>query len=503
VRTLTACLLLAALVAGCSGRPQPQPQPQVPPPTLPAARADSLHVLRRSPLRFLPPLDKTLADKATVQKLYADLQAMPVVASDRPMNCPEDNGVTLDLTFKDGDSVLLAATADVSGCRFVRSPGGNARYGRGEEGQRFFADLAQALALSADSLAGFGPPSPPAPAGNGSLTANTDLLGLHMANAQSGWALGGDKLYRTDDSGVTWTAITPPEAALEAGGAPSYSPAFFLGADTAWVTAPQGESVAVFRTDNGGRTWRKATVPVKSMGGTRLWFIDADQGWLLVPEGAAMMHEAVALYHTGDGGATWNKVAETDPQQGHPGDIPFAGDKSGIAFRDAHTGWITGYTPVPGHVYLYVTHDGGKTWGEQPLAVPATLADHDMSSFPPQIFGLDAAVLPVQTGDGILFYVTGDGGKTWAAGAPLPRTQRETSLVWDFADMANGVVADGNRLWRTTDGGKTWTGGQPVAALQDVRQLDFTGVGCWALTGQQPPTHLRLSVDGCRTWEPQ
>lgn len=496
MRKIFAGLIAVVLMAGCAARSQPPAGAQPP-----GNRPDNVRVVRESPLRFLPPLERTLTDKAVAQKLYAELQALPEVATDRPVSCPADNGVTLDLGFKAGDNLVLQATAGLAGCRMVRVQGGAARYGAGEAGKTFFDDLAQALGEPLESLAGFDQGPLPAPAGKGSLTVRTDLTGIAMQNAQFGWAVGGGNLYRTGDGGWTWASVTPPGATVPGMGGSGSSPAFFRGPDYAWLAERREGEVAVHRTADGGRTWQTASVAGEGDG--ELYFLDAKQGWLLVHLGYAMSHEVVALYQTGDGGATWSKLTEVDPQKEQPGAIPFGGDKSGVTFLDAETGWITGFIPATGQVYLYVTHDGGRTWAPQPLAVPADLADASLSSLPVRFFGQDVAVLPILTGPSILFFVTHDHGKTWTPGTPVQaRGKGENGLVWDFADVANGLVFDGSHLWATRDGGRTWTDSGVVPALQGATRLDFTGVGCWAVIGREPPTRLLLSTDG-ETWFPQ
>jgi photosystem II stability/assembly factor-like uncharacterized protein len=59
-----------------------------------------------------------------------------------------------------------------------------------------------------------------------------------------------------------------------------------------------GERGTILYSDDAGRTWRQAKVPV-SVSLTALQFVDARQGW-------AVGHQGVVL-HSADGGATWSK----------------------------------------------------------------------------------------------------------------------------------------------------------------------------------------------------
>ena len=83
------------------------------------------------------------------------------------------------------------------------------------------------------------------------------------------------------------------------------------------------------------------------------------------------MHKhAVYLYQTSDGGATWMLKYANDPSQPN-NTLPFSGHKNGMTFRDTSTGWVGGYVPSPGAVYLYKTTNGGTSWAQQSLALPA------------------------------------------------------------------------------------------------------------------------------------
>jgi hypothetical protein len=93
-----------------------------------------------------PSFDATIPDRSPVQKLYADIIALPAV-SGGPRNCPNDSGISYHLDFYSGAAVLLAADYDPSGCASITLSDGtrkDAAFGS------FRSDLSQALGFTSD-----------------------------------------------------------------------------------------------------------------------------------------------------------------------------------------------------------------------------------------------------------------------------------------------------------------------------------------------------------------
>jgi photosystem II stability/assembly factor-like uncharacterized protein len=328
-------------------------------------------------------------------------------------------------------------------------------------------------------------------------TAAPAITFIHMAGPTDGWARTNTRLLRTGDGGATWTDVTPAGRASIGGAAQA-----FFGGSAAWIAvAPDTATAAdVFRTTDGGRTWRRAVATARNVG--QMAFADAHHGWMTVDLDNAMSSEALRLLRTADGGATWTEVARTDL----PGDpvrsgLPISGDKSGFAFLDGNTGWMTGFVPRDNYTYLYATSTGGRTWRFEALPLPTGTGTVEVELNPPAVFAPSEAVLTAQLSGAraplTLVYVTHDAGAHWVRTTPVP----VNTPVSSFPSARVGWMTNGATLYATRDAGHHWIIEPPSGAFRDVAELDFVSETLgWAVVSSAP--FLLKTVDGGRTWAP-
>jgi photosystem II stability/assembly factor-like uncharacterized protein len=336
-----------------------------------------------------------------------------------------------------------------------------------------------------------------------------------MFDAETGWVATTDQLLRTTDGALHWRDVTP--APPSASSQPLLG-AFPLSADAAWVvrgqtgSGPGTSQTTLSHTTDGGQTWRTSTAPVFSV--AQITFGDAEHGWMLADLDTADGQQDADILRTTDGGQTWATVASAADR---PGALPLTGQKFGLTFHDATTGWVAlGDTldPAPRLHGLFQTHDGGATWRPAPaLALPAALApDLALDEFGrlPTFFSPQAGVLPVlvvaQATGGVsdtVLYVTRDGGASWSPTTPLPTSTGATSLddVMSLLDPSTWWIASGaygdTTLFQTADGGRRWASWTPGGPFAAVSALDFvSGTQGWAIGG----TGLLRTIDGGRTW---
>ncbi len=349
------------------------------------------------------------------------------------------------------------------------------------------------------------PPPPPLPA-----VTSPALTHVDFQDASYGWGIAiNDNGYilRTVDGGAIWLNATPPEI-----GTVSYSTGLFvLDTNDAWVLNPAADffTGTLYRTSDGGLTWTSNPVP---FGGGMLQFLDATTGRALADRGAGAGSQAVEMYQTSDGGVTWTSVFHNDPTQpGSSDSLPLSGIKNGMTFLDADTGWVTGSRPMDGDIYLFVTHDGGVSWAQQSIPLPAGYENYMYVAQAPVFFGNDG-FLPLMVYLSNLteftFYTTHDGGTTWS-GDPTDANRVVTPGQYAWADAQHGWAWDGGaNLYLTSDGAQTWAGMAASLDLsQRLMQLDFVpasagGFVGWALASadETNPQQLYQTSDNGASW---
>jgi photosystem II stability/assembly factor-like uncharacterized protein/diadenosine tetraphosphatase ApaH/serine/threonine PP2A family protein phosphatase len=350
---------------------------------------------------------------------------------------------------------------------------------------------------------GGGPPTAtPTPAlSPGTVIPTPNIDKLFMLDTSTGWAIGDPYLLRTTDGGLTWYDVSM------VGGGPSITNGYFPTADKGWVIAdlPGTDVGSLFRTVDGGHSWTRFDVPFLE---GYIQFLDDMNGFVLSGQPSGMNKQAVTLYQTSDGGATWTRKFTNNPlDPSASDDIPFGGHKNGMAFHDTLHGWVGGDYPSDGFIYLYATADGGVTWTQQSLDLPAGYESAYINIQAPIFFpGSNSAVLPVSMGlsggKDLFIYVSQDGGMTWTRSAGFAH-QGELYYT-DFYGAATGFTWDWAGLFHVTHNrGDTWNDVTPNVALgDDLRGIDFvTPFVGWAfqIHGYNS-TSLYKTTDGGYTW---
>jgi photosystem II stability/assembly factor-like uncharacterized protein len=333
-----------------------------------------------------------------------------------------------------------------------------------------------------------------------------------MFSPTTGWAeeAGTSTILRTTSGAQRWAVASPPLSGdqqvlavsfLDAGSAQAIT-------GTLWNCDNQGPPSAdlvAWSTQDGGATWSsEGTFSVPRFDGGTLDFVDLEDGWLSVLEGAGLGSSGMAVYRTVDGGTQWSEVAETSFEgsstPGAAGVIPFSDDKNGAVFIDPTTGWITGGTAGVTPVF-FVTHDGGVTWNSQALPPSASFSQPETE--PPHFWSSQGGWL-----QGSLVYLTTDGGAEWTP-VSLPSGQLPEAV--DFIDASDGWlltftetsagVQTSQTLWSTQDGGGAWTAISSDTALlfPDFVNADDGWATTTAGSGAAVPALLQ-TTNGGRTW---
>ena len=309
-------------------------------------------------------------------------------------------------------------------------------------------------------------------------SAETDknLRALHFVDAMTGWAAGdAGAVYRTTDGGRTWKPLLSGVSA-------NINFIHFLDWNHGWMIGEASRSMVakdeaegetlLLTTINGGRTWMIQKIPNL----LSVYFTDLQNGWAV--------GKNATLLRTTNGGNDWKPVEEAQSVVG----LPVESSNYNFGFRDvyfldANHGWLIGnfYGRAQSNIGgLFVTDDGGKNWKRIPLTLKT---QHVSGRFTPgllhsvQFTDLNNGSVTGEMTDGESRYFfalhTRDGGKTWEQ----YRTPSRATHSTQFLDPSNGwmaafaqregsaeaVVYD-STLMRTDNGGMSW-------------QNDFTAKG--------------------------
>ena len=209
--------------------------------------------------------------------------------------------------------------------------------------------------------------------------------------------VGGGGLVKTEDGGNTWTSVSAPT------GVEAFA---FETAALGWVAGSDG----IYATDDGGKTWaRKGTFPAQASPtspGEPLWLdlksAGTDTLWAEVGYGRYAGGMGFALYRSSDGGTTWRSVTGSGRDLATaPGPLAVVDSRSAYLFGLQAGTWLT----------LGRTDDGGEAWTSAlPLAQTVAASPED-ASFVDSSHGW--GVVRVMSTRSYAIIVTDDGGRTW------------------------------------------------------------------------------------------
>lgn len=219
------------------------------------------------------------------------------------------------------------------------------------------------------------------------LNTTESINEIYFRNEDNGYLVAGRKMFITRDAGRTWQEIRIYRSGEFGQGTPEFLSIRFSDKKRGYVIGSVyrrvgGQDVVVdsllMRTDDGGDTWRRISVPTKG----ELFHLDFDgnsRGWIVGDDG-------VILAST-DEGNTWVRQD--------------SGTKAAlfnVDFRDSKEGYVVGGSGV-----ILRTTDGGATWEKIETNFRTTFLRVD--------FADDKNGWIVGKGGNILR--SGDKGRTW------------------------------------------------------------------------------------------
>jgi len=348
------------------------------------------------------------------------------------------------------------------------------------------------------------PDTPAPPAINAPLVESPALVEVQFLNELDGWGVTETQIVRTNNGGVTWYNVTPPDATISGQSVGT----FILDNDHAWLQIPDFNNFPnnglLYRTTDGGLTWTVSSTPFS---GGDLNFIDPNKGWMLADLGVGAGSNAVAVFQTMDGGATWTQTYTNDPNLPDAGDsLPLGGIKSDLVPLNMQTAWVSGVTYASGSIYLFRTDDSGHNWSLVKPELPAGAEnfelgiDKDQMQFVTATDGFLVVRMAGQANQTAV-YTTNNAGNTWT----LTPTIIPNAGASDFLSAQEAIIYNGQQFYVTRDAARTWTSVSPNIVFGDsFANMEFVNPNTgWVIT-VDPASHRSLyrTNDGGATWSP-
>ncbi|MES2515926.1 MAG: T9SS type A sorting domain-containing protein [Bacteroidota bacterium] len=267
---------------------------------------------------------------------------------------------------------------------------------------------------------------------------------IYFFNAQTGYALKQDTIFKTTDGGANWSDIHA--------GFPSYTSLKkirFVSPDTGFVYGMDATSfaypVSIYMTINGGANWNRILGPYD---GTDLDFYLAGQNdWYFHSTSQWLAPVADTIFHTTNGGFGFSKTGNTT--------LP-------LYNQQINNLVLYSYSVTAGpaqHDQFNKSTDGGATWNVllEDSSVSAGIVSHQF------VNSSDGYVLVYQyvANDNIesRIYKTSNGGSVWSY-YDLPAAVKGPQYM-HFTDVNTGYIisyaSPGFEIYKTTNGGQTWT----------------------------------------------
>ncbi len=266
----------------------------------------------------------------------------------------------------------------------------------------------------------------------------------------------GEIIYRTRDGGRTWRGFAAPVHALAAGSGDSLQ---FISPSRGWLvdTQPTAPAEDLYATTDGGATWhRVASFGPRRPGGPgvlpemgRIEFEpNGRTGWL----GGGMFSRT--LFKTSDGGRTWRRAGLRLPGSALAGLPAVFGPRVVEPVTVDHHG--------EAELRSYASSDGGRTWSltsALPAAGRVCLGPLP-TTIPDRAVGWAAAYRHHR----VTVFVTDDLGGGWAARtvpAPVPRGSCGPERILATTGASAWLVTPGRpasptQIWATADEGRSW-----------------------------------------------
>ena len=278
----------------------------------------------------------------------------------------------------------------------------------------------------------------------------------------------GGGVWKTDDFGVTWLPIADDVLTTGSIGAirvaPSNPDVVYVGTGSDGIRSNVIKGRGMFRSDDGGASWRPIGLEqTGQIGAVEIHPSNADIAWAAGLGNPFGKNPERGVFKTTDGGRSWRQVLSTSDSVGaidvevHPSnpDILYA-----AMWRGERKPWtiISGLAEAAQEDGIWRSEDGGENWEYVTLGLPSGLIGKiDFGVSPAAPDRVYALVETNEPNEGL--YRSDDAGRTWRQVSDhqpiMDRPFYYTNVDVDPTD-ADVVYASATQFWKSTDGGASW-----------------------------------------------
>jgi photosystem II stability/assembly factor-like uncharacterized protein len=277
----------------------------------------------------------------------------------------------------------------------------------------------------------------------------------------------GGGVWKTEDAGITWVPVGDGQIATGSIGsidvAPSNPDHVWVGTGSAAIRSNVIIGRGIFKSTDAGRNFQFVGLKDSGqVGGLRVHPTNPDVVWAAALGSPFGPNEERGIFKTSDGGKTWRKTLFVDNEHGGR-DIEVDWQNPNVLYAAIYRGFRKGWDIISGGPAdkggIYKSIDGGETWKKVSAGLPSKLIgkiDLDIARSNPRVL---YAIVEAPGSEGGL-YRSSDAGESWTL---VNSSQRLRARPFYFHYVTinpkneNEVFVNELGFHKSVDGGKTFT----------------------------------------------
>jgi photosystem II stability/assembly factor-like uncharacterized protein len=277
----------------------------------------------------------------------------------------------------------------------------------------------------------------------------------------------GGGVWKTEDAGITWYPIGDGQITTGSIGSIEVAATnpnhVWVGTGSAAIRSNVIIGRGVFRSIDAGKSFQFAGLKDAGQIGTiRVHPSNTDVVWAAASGSPFGPTEERGIFKTTDGGKTWRKTLYVDPEHGAR-DVEVDWQNPNILYAATYRGFRKGWDIISGGPAdkggIWKSVDGGETWKKVSAGLPGKLIgkiDLDIARSNPTVL---YAMIEAPGPEGGL-YRSNDGGESWAL-VNNSQSLRARPFYFNYVNVSpkdeNTVFVSELRFHKSTDGGKTFS----------------------------------------------